>query len=192
MRRDCDAASAGEVEKLKKRAAYALWWLEDKALCVSIDARVIHAKRALVGEVDPAVWSSSLVGDRTTTRHAEKGGPMRFEHGGTDWRIRFQHTRPVKLLHERVPVYLFPEHLKRVTRCFVETWRQIGGGGPNQVEDWETMATAEAVCSRQDAFVKEQGRRIALRRCVEDIADPALKARIWDAYLTRATTVTRP
>lgn len=91
---------------------------------------------------------------------------MRLEIGDRQLRIRFRHT-PLPAVH-------------RCTNCFIEE-RAVATGR------WTAIASGTCRCSEKDQFVKETGRRIALRRALQELESSETRAIVAGTYFTRKT-----
>lgn len=90
---------------------------------------------------------------------------MRFQHEGKEYKVVFRYEN---------------YDGRRGIQCAVFYIER------NNDLKWTTMvSSASSLCSKNDRFVKETGRMIALRRAADGIEDKNLKAAVWTAYMNR-------
>lgn len=85
---------------------------------------------------------------------------MTYTWEGTEYRILFRHDPHTWLQGPK------KYHRRRGTVCLIQTRGRSEMGDPGK---WLTVGSGAALCSLQDQFVKETGRRIALVRAVSKV-----------------------
>lgn len=100
--------------------------------------------------------------------------PLTFEYKNDLYRISFSHK-----LYESEAL---TQHFKGKTKCFIHRLPL------DRTEPQELVASGASLCSTLDSFDKEKGRRISLKRAVEDWvprADKYAREAIWKSYFSR-------
>ncbi len=102
---------------------------------------------------------------------------MIVRDGLTEYRVRFCHTSPEKA---RAQLRFHGLLIKAVTTATIEKrWRRDGDFTP-----WIFVRCGVAGCSLSDTFVKETGRKLALKRAMRDWPRES-RTKMWEAYLGR-------
>ena len=95
---------------------------------------------------------------------------MRVEVAGKPYQITFQHV-----IH---PWLEFDDNLRHLVRGYTTALLYSGTNGYQGVLD-----KAYTACSASDNFCKETGRKVALRRLLENVRwDREARRAVWQAY----------
>lgn len=107
-----------------------------------------------------AKGESCVYCDHRRVSLTKKGSAMTFECDGVQFRIKFRHDHWSRLLG--------PKRMRRRrgTVCLIDMLSRIEDADPGK---WITVGSGAAVCSFDDQFVKETGRRISLDRAARSM-----------------------
>ncbi|MCP4900161.1 MAG: hypothetical protein GY906_24585 [bacterium] len=97
---------------------------------------------------------------------------LRFTDDDIGYRIRFMHRHPMPPGGEKLPTGEYPIG---DTHCYIEQWL---------FNEWRVYSWGQARCSPSDRFIKETGRRVALKRALAE-QEPHFRTSAWTSYLGR-------